>query len=76
MKNDGARLAVFDIALREVTAYDELELDTLGDRKNALFLIMCDTDDSFNSYARCSGRFLCAWKYGIPVYGNLRIIEV
>ena len=45
----GARLAVFDIAeLREVTAYDELELDTLGDRKTVLFLIMSDTDDSFN----------------------------
>ena len=45
----GARLAVFDIAeLREVTAYDEMELDTLGDQKTALFLIMSDTDDSFN----------------------------
>ena len=45
----GARLAVFDIQeLRELTAYDELELDTLGDRKTALFLIMSDTDDSFN----------------------------
>ena len=45
----GARLAVFDIAeLREVTEYDELELDTLGDEKTALFLIMSDTDDSFN----------------------------
>ena len=45
----GARLAVFDIAeLREVTSYDELELDTLGDKKTALFLIMSDTDDSFN----------------------------
>ena len=45
----GARLAVFDIAeLREITAYDELELDTLGDQKTALFLIMSDTDDSFN----------------------------
>ena len=45
----GARLAVFDIAeLRELTAYDELELDTLGDQKTALFLIMSDTDDSFN----------------------------
>ena len=45
----GARLAVFDIAEpREVTSYDELELDTLGDRKTALFLIMSDTDDSFN----------------------------
>ena len=45
----GARLAPFNIAeLREVTAYDELELDTLGDEKTALFLIMSDTDDSFN----------------------------
>ena len=45
----GARLAPFDIAeLRELTAYDELELDTLGDRKSALFLIMSDTDDTFN----------------------------
>ena len=39
--------------LREVTAYDELELDTLGDRKTALFLIMSDTDDSFNFLIRC-----------------------
>ncbi|MBE6931656.1 MAG: type IV secretory system conjugative DNA transfer family protein [Ruminococcaceae bacterium] len=45
----GARLAPFDIAeLREVTMYDELELDTLGDRKTALFLIMSDTDSTFN----------------------------
>ena len=45
----GARLAPFDIAeLREATAYDELELDTLGDRKTALFLIMSDTDSTFN----------------------------
>lgn len=45
----GARLAPFDISeLRELTAYDELELDTLGDRKSALFLIMSDTDDTFN----------------------------
>ena len=45
----GARLAPFDIQeLRELTAYDELELDTLGDWKTALFLIMSDTDDTFN----------------------------
>ena len=45
----GARLAPFDIQeLRELTGYDELELDTLGDRKTALFLIMSDTDDTFN----------------------------
>ena len=45
----GARLAPFDIAeLREITSYDELELDTLGDRKTALFLIMSDTDATFN----------------------------
>ena len=44
-----ARLAPFDIEeLREITAYDELELDTLGDRKTALFLIMSDTDGTFN----------------------------
>ena len=45
----GARLAPFDIAeLREVMSDDELELDTLGDRKTALFLIMSDTDTTFN----------------------------
>ena len=45
----GARLAPFDIKeLRDLMAYDELELDTLGDRKTALFLIMSDTDDTFN----------------------------
>ena len=45
----GARLAVFDIQeLREITMYDELELDTLGDEKTALFLIMSDTDSTFN----------------------------
>ena len=49
MVSCGARLAPFDIEeLREVTAYDELELDTLGDRETALFLIMSDTDASFN----------------------------
>ena len=45
----GARLAPFDIEeLREVTSYDELELDTLGDQKTALFIIISDTDDTFN----------------------------
>ena len=45
----GARLAPFDIKdLREITAYDELELDKLGDKKTALFLIMSDTDATFN----------------------------
>ena len=45
----GARLAPFDIQeLREITMYDELELDTLGDRKTALFLIISDTDSTFN----------------------------
>lgn len=45
----GARLAPFDIAeLRELTRYDELELDTLGDEKTALFIIISDTDDTFN----------------------------
>ena len=45
----GARLAPFDIReLRELTEYDELELDTLGDEKTALFVIISDTDDTFN----------------------------
>ncbi|MEG1756690.1 MAG: type IV secretory system conjugative DNA transfer family protein [Clostridia bacterium] len=45
----GARLAPFDIAeLRKITAYDEMALDTLGDRKTALFIIISDTDDTFN----------------------------
>ncbi|MDD4509676.1 MAG: type IV secretory system conjugative DNA transfer family protein [Oscillospiraceae bacterium] len=45
----GARLAPFDIQeLRELTAYDEMELDTLGDSKTALFIIISDTDDTFN----------------------------
>ena len=45
----GARLAAFDIAeIRELTRCDELELDTLGDEKTALFIIISDTDDSFN----------------------------
>ena len=48
----GARLAPFDIQeLREITSYDELELDTLGDRKTALFIIISDTDDTFNFLA-------------------------
>ena len=45
----GARLAPFDIAeLRELTSYDEMELDLLGDRKTAMFVIISDTDDTFN----------------------------
>lgn len=49
MVSCGARLAPFDIKeLREITAYDELFLDTVGDEKTALFLIMSDTDSTFN----------------------------
>ena len=45
----GARLATFDIKeLRDITSHDELELDTIGDEKTALFLIMSDTDSTFN----------------------------
>ncbi|SEA19901.1 type IV secretion system protein VirD4 [Lachnospiraceae bacterium NK3A20] len=59
----GARLAPFDIKeLREITAYDELELDTLGDRKTALFLIMSDTDSTFNFLI--SMIYACAHKAG------------
>ena len=47
--SSGARLAPFDIAeLREIMSYDEMELDKIGDRKTALFLIMSDTDTTFN----------------------------
>ena len=69
----GARLAVFDIAeLREVTAYDELELDTLGDRKTALFLIMSDTDDSFTFSFPCAtpSYSTCFVKKADDVYGG------
>ena len=45
----GARLAPFDIKeLRDLTSYDELELDTLGEKKTALFVIISDTDATFN----------------------------
>jgi type IV secretion system protein VirD4 len=45
----GARLAPFDIAeIRDLTRYDELEIDTIGDKKTVLFIIISDTDDSFN----------------------------
>ena len=48
MVSCGARLAPFDIKeLRDLMAYDEMELDTIGDKKTALFLIMSDTDASF-----------------------------
>jgi type IV secretion system protein VirD4 len=48
----GARLAVFDIKeLRDLMQYDEMELDTIGDRKTALFIIISDTDDSFSFVA-------------------------
>ncbi|GHV47146.1 hypothetical protein FACS189499_04140 [Clostridia bacterium] len=48
----GARLAVFDIKeLRDLMAYDEMELDTIGDRKTAMFIIISDTDDSFSFVA-------------------------
>ena len=45
----GARLAPFDIAeLREIMSYDEMELDMMGDQRSALFVIISDTDDTFN----------------------------
>jgi type IV secretion system protein VirD4 len=48
----GARLAPFDIAeLRDLMSYDEMEIDTIGDRKTALFVIISDTDDTFNFVA-------------------------
>ena len=45
----GARLAPFDIAeLRELMSYDEMELDMIGDQRTALFIVISDTDDTFN----------------------------
>ena len=61
----GARLAVFDIdELREITAYDELSLDTIGDKRTALFFIMSDTDASFNFLISLaySQRFNLLWE--------------
>lgn len=59
----GARLAPFDIQeIRDITMYDELELDTLGDEKTALFLMMSDTDGSFNFLI--SMIYTCAHKPG------------
>ena len=59
----GARLAPFDIQeVRDITMYDELELDKLGDRKTALFLIMSDTDATFNFLI--SMIYTCAHKAG------------
>ena len=82
----GARLAAFDIQeLRELMEYDELELDTLGDRKTALFLIMSDTDDTFNFLiAMCYSQMfnlLCEKaddKYGghLPVHVRCLIDEM
>ena len=49
MISSGARLAPFEIAvLREIMSYNEMKLDKIGDRKTALFLIMSDTDTTFN----------------------------
>ena len=49
LKSCGARLAPFDIKeLRDLTKYDEMKLDTLGNRKTAMFVIISDTDDTFN----------------------------
>ena len=75
----GARLAPFDIQeLRDLTAYDELELDTLGDRKTALFLIMSDTDDTFNFLIAmcCSQLFNLLCEKADDVYGGRLPVHV
>ncbi|WP_124098910.1 VirD4-like conjugal transfer protein, CD1115 family [Ruminococcus sp. Marseille-P6503] len=75
----GARLAPFDIdEVRELLSYDELELDTLGDRKTALFVIIDDTDDTFNFIAAlmytqlfnllCNKAYNNGGRLKIPVY--------
>ena len=75
----GARLAPFDIQeLREITMYDELELDTLGDRKTALFLIMSDTDSTFNFLISmiCSQLFNLLCEKADDVYGGRLPVHV
>ena len=75
----GARLAPFDIQeLREITMYDELELDTLGDRKTALFLIMSDTDSTFNFLISMiySQLFNLLWEKADDVYGGRLPVHV
>ena len=65
----GARLAPFDIQeLRDLTMYDELQLDTLGDKKTALFLIMSDTDSTFNFLISIRTAFKEYKAYGADLY--------
>lgn len=75
----GARLAPFDIEeLREITAYDELELDTLGDEKTALFLIMSDTDSTFNFLISmiCTQLFNLLCEKADDIYGGRLPVHV
>jgi type IV secretion system protein VirD4 len=59
----GARLAPFDIQeLRDLMSYDEMELDMLGDQKTAMFVIISDTDDTFNFVVAIM--YTCAHKGG------------
>lgn len=74
-----ARLAPFDIAeIREITRYDELELDTLGDRRTVLFLIMSDTDGSFNFLISMiyTQLFNCLCEKADDVYGGKLPVHV
>ena len=75
----GARLAPFDIQeVRDVTAYDELQLDTLGDKKTALFLIMSDTDATFNFLISMiyTQLFNLLWEKADDVYGGRLPVHV
>ena len=75
----GARLAPFDIQeLRDLTMYDELQLDTLGDKKTALFLIMSDTDSTFNFLISmvCTQLFNLLCDKADDVYGGKLPIHV
>ena len=75
----GAELAPFDIQeLRDITAYDELELDTLGDRKTALFLIMSDTDSTLNFliFLVYSQLFKLLCEKADDVYGSRLLVHV
>ena len=75
----GARLAVFDIAeVREMMSYDELELDTLGDRKTALFIICSDTENTFDFITAmiCSQLFNVLCTKADDVYGGRLPVHV
>ena len=69
----GARLAPFDIVeLREIMSYDEMELDKLGDRRTAMFVIISDTDDTFNFVVAIMHRRYVQFRCSYHVYSAVQ----